>query len=243
MNPKTNIISHKNYHYDFNNSDFANPKPNIRTQVPNHNKSPNKTSMISPTSKQPFKPKENKTKFPPINPEPNKFPNIKNEINNPFYKSPGVGMPKTEIKRDKMDIVDEYKKNMGTSINAKKNNKMDFDDEYKKNMGTAINAKKNNNINKDNLPDKKTGKAKAFTTINKNKKDFVHEKNKNIENPKTEIKKNRINPDITPKINQNKNKNQVEKETEINNLYINSINDVRLPKELVDISFEGLKAE
>ena len=222
MNPKTNVKKHNdnlNYHYGFNNFNIPNTKPNIRTQVPNPNKSPNKTSKLGPTNKQPNKPQSKITQLPPINPEANKFQNAINEKNNPFYESQDKVKPKTEINRDKIDI----------------------DGEYKNNIGTAINAKKNNKINKDNLPDKKKGKA--LTTINKNKKDFGHEKDKNNEKPKTEIKKIKINLDTSPKINQNKNKNQVEKGPEENNLYINSINDVRLPKELYDISFDGLKEE
>ena len=72
---------------------------------------------------------------------------------------------------------------------------------------------------------------------------YDYEKDKHIEKPKTEIKPNKKNRDTTPKINQNKIQNQKEKESEVNNLYINSINDVRLPKGLVDISFDELKAE
>ena len=222
MNPKTNVkkLNNKlNFLYGFNNNDFANPKPKVRTQVPNHDKSPNKTSMLGPTSKQPNKQKSNKTQFPPINPEPNKFQNIKNEINNPFNKSPGKGNPKTEIK----------------------NNKMDIDDEYESNKGKAITSVKNNKINKNNLSDKKVGEES--TTIKNNKMNYDYEKDKHIEKPKTEIKPNKKNRDTTPKINQNKIQNQAEKESEVNNLYINSINDVRLPKGLVDISFDELKAE
>ena len=244
MNPKTNVKKHNtklNYHYGFNNNDFANPKPKVRTQVPNHDKSPNKTSMLGPTSKQPNKQKSNKTQFPPINPEPNKFQNIKNEINNHFYNSPGKEIPNTEIKRDKMDIDDKYKKKIGTAIIPKNNNKMDIDDEYDSNKGKAITSVKNNKINKNNLQDKKVGKES--TTIKNNKMNYDYEKDEHIEKPKTEIKPNKKNRDTTPKINQNKIQNQKEKESEVNNLYINSINDVRLPKGLVDISFDELKAE
>jgi hypothetical protein len=60
---------------------------------------------------------------------------------------------------------------------------------------------------------------------------YDHEKYKNIIKPKTEIKLNKNNL------------NQKGNESEINNLYINSINEVRLPKGLVDISFDILKAE
>jgi hypothetical protein len=89
--------------------------------------------------------------------------------------------------------------------------------------------------------DKKVGKES--TTIKNNKMNYDYEKDKHIEKPKTEIKPNKKNRDTTPKINQNKIQNQKEKESEVNNLYINSINDVRLPKGLVDISFDELKAE
>jgi len=60
---------------------------------------------------------------------------------------------------------------------------------------------------------------------------FDHEKYKNMGKPKTEIKSNKTN------------QNQKGNESEINNLYINSINEVRLPKGLVDISFDIPKAE
>ena len=266
MKAKTKVIKHNNnfkQHYDFNNINILYPKPKVRTQVPNPYKSPNKTSKLVQINKQQNKPNSNKTQFPPINPEPNKFPIIKNQINNHFYNSPGKEIPKTEIKRDKIDIDDEYKKKIGTAIIPKNNNNMDMDDEYKKKIGTAIIPENNNNmdmddeykkkkekeitsqknkkINKDNLQIMKEGKTP--TTINKNEKDFGFEKDKNIGEPKTEILPNKINLDTTPKINQNKNQNQVEKESEDYNLCINSINKVRLPDEFTDISFELLKAK
>ena len=242
MKPKTKVIRHNNnlnQHYGINNINILNPKPKVRTQVPNHDKSPNKTSKLGQINKQQNKPKSNKTQFPPINPEPNIFLNIKNEINNHFYNSPGKEIPNTEIKRDKMDIDDKYKKKIGTAIIPKNNNKMDIDDEYKKKKEKEITSQKNNKINKDNLQIIKEGKAP--TTINTNEKDFGLEKGKNTGVPKTEILPNKINLDTTPKINQNKNQNQVEKKSEENNLYINSINKVRLPDGLTDISFDMLK--
>ena len=67
---------------------------------------------------------------------------------------------------------------------------------------------------------------------------------------KTEIKSNKITIDTPPKITQNIIQNQAEKEpdhaekeSEINNLYIDSINNVRLPEGLVDITFDALKGE
>ena len=219
MKSKTNIISHKKFIYDFNNNNFPNQKPKVKTQAPNNNKFSNKTSTIIPTIQQPNK---NKTQFPPINSVANKFSNVQNEINNPFYKSPGKGKPKTEIEINRMDIDNEY-------------------DKRDKNTGKTKTPIKHDKINVDNSVVKKAGKAP--TTIINNKMKIEHEKEKNIPKPKTEIKSNKINIGTIPKINQNKNQNQSEKESEVNNSYINSINDVRLPKELDDISFDTYKAE
>ena len=97
----------------------------------------------------------------------------------------------------------------------------------KKDLSTQKNI--DNNIIDNNLVNKKAGKVS--TTIKDIKMNFDHEKYKNIIKPKTEIKLNKNN------------QNQKGNESEINNLYINSINEVRLPKGLVDISFDILKAE
>ena len=98
-----------------------------------------------------------------------------------------------------------------------------------------------NNIIDNNLVNKKAGKVS--TTIKDNKMNFGHEKYKNMINPKTEIKRNKIDIDTKLQITKNKNHNQKENKPEINKFYINSINEVRLPKGLVDISFDTLKAE
>ena len=229
MNPKTNVQIHKNnnYHFDLDINNIAPKKPKVRTQLPNNKKSSNKTSVLSQKSKQPNKQTSNTTPFPPIIREPNNFPNVKNnKINNPSYKPQNKGKPKTEVKNNEMDIDYEYNNSPGQAK-------------------TSIEKKK---MNLNNLVDQKVGKD--FTEKKGNKLDFDKEKGKKICNPKTEIKSNKINIDTPPKITQNliqnqaeKEPDQAEKESEINNLYIDSINNVRLPEGLVDITFDALKGE
>ena len=273
MNPRTNVQSHKtnNYHFDLDINNIAPKKPKFRTQEPNNKKSSNKTSVLGQKSKQPNKQTSNTTPFPPIIREPNNFPNVKNnKINNPSYKPQNKGKPKTEVKNNKMDIDYEYNNSPGqakTSIEKKKmnlnnlldkktgkvltdikSNQMDFYNEYDKSKGQAITAIEKKKMNLNNLVAQKVGKD--FTEKKGNKLDFDKEKGKKICNPKTEIKSNKINIDTPPKITQNiiqnqaeKEPDQAEKESEINNLYIDSINNVRLPEGLVDITFDALKGE
>ena len=125
---------------------------------------------------------------------------------------------------------------------------MDFYNEYDKSKGQSITSIEKKKTNLNNLVDQKVGKD--FTEKKGNKFDFDKEKGKKICNPKTEIKSNKINIDTPPKITQNliqnqaeKEPDQAEKESEINNLYIDSINNVRLPEGLVDITFDALKGE
>ena len=243
MKPKTKVIKHKkNFNHKFGfNIDY--PKPKVKNQVSNHDKSPNKTSIIGQINKQQNMPKSNKIQFPLINPEPNKLPNVKNEKDNPLYKPKGKEKPKTEIKNNnnKMDIEDKFDKNkiIRKPITTIINNRMNIGGEDDNNIGKPITNVKNNKMKMVNLPDKKAGQAS--TTIKNNKMNVVDEKNKNSMKPKTEVNSNKININTTHKIPENKNQNNEKKESEINKYYINSINNVRLPEELYDISYDLYK--
>ena len=152
-----------------------------------------------------------------------------------------------------MDIDNEYDIPKGKAITAIemrkagkgladiKSNQMDFYNEHDKSQGQAKTSIEKKKMNLNNLEDKKT--RKGLTDIKSNQIGFGKEKDSNINNPKTEIKSNKINIDAPPKITQNNIQNQTEKKSEINNLYINSINNVRLPEGLYDITFDALKGE
>ena len=95
------------------------------------------------------------------------------------------------------------------------------------------------NINKINSIKKIENKSrKSNTAARKNKIDMEKESTK--KKPKMAVSPNKINIDNNFKISKVQNK----KENNDNiNLYINSINELRLPKEFKDISFDKPKNE
>ena len=236
----------KNYHYT-----YVNPNYNLEK-----NTKFNKNKPIFNAGTHVVK---SKNIFPNINPimNENKFSNNKinqNEQINPAQRNKS---PFTVVHNNRMKLDKNNEKLSGkpyTMVNANKND-IDFEKGDTKEKEKGKTCVKDNKINydfekentkekekklikeiKNNIDyEKENINEKSKTTIKEHKNDIDIEIENIKEKAKTKVISNNKNIDNNFKISKVKNK----QEEKNNIIYNNSISELRLPKELIDISFDN----
>ena len=187
----------------------------------------------------------------------NKFSNNKINQNEQFNPAQRKKSPFTVIHNDRMNLDKNNEKLSGKPHTMVNDYKSDFDFEkgYTKEKEKGKTFVKENKINYDY--EKENAKEKEKKLIKEIKNNIYYEKENVKEKSKTTVKDNKNNIDLeieninekakTKVISNNKNidnnfkiskvKNKQEEKNNI--IYNNSISELRLPKELIDISFDN----
>ena len=236
----------KNYHYTYVNPNYNLEKNTKLNKI--KQKIQARTHVVDP-----------KNILPNINPRmnENKFSNNKINQNEQFNPAQRKKSPFTVIHNDRMNLDKNNEKLSGKPHTMVKDYKSDFDFEkgYTKEKEKGKTFVKENKINYDY--EKENAKEKEKKLIKEIKNNIYYEKENVKEKSKTTVKDNKNNIDLeieninekakTKVISNNKNidnnfkiskvKNKPEEKNNI--IYNNSISELRLPKELIDISFDN----